>query len=95
VVAELGGDADPFMLHVYAVLAEKERRLISERTRNAFVAKKANGAALGNARIWKQQAISDVSRNRAKPIDLPPTSFQSSGAFRPREPGAWSQSHRF
>jgi DNA invertase Pin-like site-specific DNA recombinase len=32
VVAELGADADPFMLHVYAALAEKERRLISERT---------------------------------------------------------------
>jgi DNA invertase Pin-like site-specific DNA recombinase len=47
-VAELGADADPFMLHVYAALAEKERRLISERTRSALAAKKANGAALGN-----------------------------------------------
>jgi hypothetical protein len=28
-VAELGRDADPFMLHLYAALAEKERRLIS------------------------------------------------------------------
>ena len=32
IVAELGADADPFMLHLYAALAEKERRLISERT---------------------------------------------------------------
>jgi DNA invertase Pin-like site-specific DNA recombinase len=30
IVAELGRDADPFMLHLYAALAEKERRLISE-----------------------------------------------------------------
>ena len=30
IVAELGADADPFMLHLYAALAEKERRLISE-----------------------------------------------------------------
>jgi DNA invertase Pin-like site-specific DNA recombinase len=29
-VAELGADTDPFMLHIYAALAEKERRLISE-----------------------------------------------------------------
>jgi DNA invertase Pin-like site-specific DNA recombinase len=29
IVAELGADADPFMLHLYAALAEKERRLIS------------------------------------------------------------------
>lgn len=35
VVAELGTDADPFMLHLYAALAEKERRLISKRTKAA------------------------------------------------------------
>ena len=50
IVAELGRDADPFMLHLYAALAEKERRLISERTRAALAAKRANGARLGNRR---------------------------------------------
>jgi len=52
IVAELGADADPFMLHVYAALAEKERRLISQRTRDALAAKKAQGVKLGglNAR---------------------------------------------
>jgi DNA invertase Pin-like site-specific DNA recombinase len=48
IVAELGRDADPFMLHLYAALAEKERRMISERTKAALAAKKATGAALGN-----------------------------------------------
>jgi DNA invertase Pin-like site-specific DNA recombinase len=48
VVAELGRDADPLMLHLYAALAEKERRLISERTIAALQAKKASGAKLGN-----------------------------------------------
>lgn len=48
VVAELGVDADPFMLHLYAALAEKERRLISLRTTAALAAKKAQGVALGN-----------------------------------------------
>jgi DNA invertase Pin-like site-specific DNA recombinase len=43
IVAELGRDADPFMLHLYAALAEKERRLISERTRAALAAKKQQG----------------------------------------------------
>jgi DNA invertase Pin-like site-specific DNA recombinase len=33
IVAELGADTDPFMLHIYAALAEKERLMISERTR--------------------------------------------------------------
>jgi len=36
------------MLHLYAALAEKERWLISERTRAALAAKKAQGATLGN-----------------------------------------------
>jgi DNA invertase Pin-like site-specific DNA recombinase len=48
IVAELGRDADPFMLHLYAALAEKERRLISERTKAALAAKKAQGTSLGN-----------------------------------------------
>jgi len=48
IVAELGTDADPFMLHLYAALAEKERRLIGERTRSALAQRKAQGARLGN-----------------------------------------------
>jgi hypothetical protein len=43
IVAELGADADPFMLHLYAALAEKERNLIAERTRVALAARKAQG----------------------------------------------------
>ena len=34
IVTELGADADPFMLHIYAALAEKERALISARTKD-------------------------------------------------------------
>ncbi len=48
IVAELGADADPFMLHLYAALAEKERRLISERTRSALASRKQTGTKLGN-----------------------------------------------
>lgn len=48
IVAELGADADPFMLHLYAALAEKERKLISERTKAALAAKRAQGVQLGN-----------------------------------------------
>jgi DNA invertase Pin-like site-specific DNA recombinase len=50
IVAELGADADPFMLHLYAALAEKERRQISERTRAALAARKERATKLGNTR---------------------------------------------
>jgi DNA invertase Pin-like site-specific DNA recombinase len=48
VVTELGADADPFMLHIYASLAEKERAQISERTKVALAAAKARGVKLGS-----------------------------------------------
>jgi DNA invertase Pin-like site-specific DNA recombinase len=50
-VAELGPDVDPFVLHLYAALAEKERALISSRTRSALAAAKAKGVKLGNPKI--------------------------------------------
>ena len=43
IVAELGADTDPFMLHLFAALAEKERRLISQRTKDALAAARLKG----------------------------------------------------
>jgi DNA invertase Pin-like site-specific DNA recombinase len=51
IVSELGADADPFMLHLYAALAEKERALISQRTREALKAASERGVTLGNPRL--------------------------------------------
>lgn len=56
IVAEPRANADPFMLHLYAALAEKERRLISERTRAALSSRKANGTRLGNPTNTAQAA---------------------------------------
>ncbi len=50
VVAELGAGADPFTLHIFAALAERERAAISARTKAALAAKRASGAKLGGYR---------------------------------------------
>lgn len=50
-VSELGPDVDPFVLHLYAALAEKERTLIAGRTKSALAAAKAKGVKLGNPKI--------------------------------------------
>ena len=64
VVAELGSDADPFMLHIYAALAEKERALIAERTRLALARKKAQGALLGNRTNLAEASAKGTAANR-------------------------------
>ena len=55
IVADLGADTDPFMLHIYAAL-EKERRMISERTKQALASAKANGKQLGGLRDHGREA---------------------------------------
>jgi hypothetical protein len=52
-VAELGRDADPIMLHLNAALAEKERRLISERTKPALAAKRRKVLDSAICLIWQ------------------------------------------
>ncbi len=61
-VADLGPDVEPFLLHLYAALAEKERAVISQRTRAALAAAKARGQALGNPRLSpKARAIANAA----------------------------------
>jgi DNA invertase Pin-like site-specific DNA recombinase len=57
IVAELGPDVDPFVLHLYAALAEKERAMISERTRRALAAAKARGVTLGGPQLSKARDV--------------------------------------
>jgi DNA invertase Pin-like site-specific DNA recombinase len=49
IVTELGRQADPFVLHLYAALAEKERQLISSRTKAGLQAARKRGTKLGTA----------------------------------------------
>jgi DNA invertase Pin-like site-specific DNA recombinase len=56
IVAELGDDVDPFLLHIYAALAEKERKLGGERTKAALAQAKLRGVKLGNPRLDEARA---------------------------------------
>ncbi|MGY4399233.1 recombinase family protein [Bradyrhizobium sp. USDA 3315] len=75
-VAELGPDVDPFVLHLFAALAEKERALISTRTRQALSAAKARGVTLGNpslhvARKSAAEAVkSEADRHAANVLPI-------------------------
>jgi DNA invertase Pin-like site-specific DNA recombinase len=60
IVTELGAEVDPFMLHIYAAIAEKERVVISSRTKAALAAKKARGEPVGNPDRFR--AISPAGR---------------------------------
>jgi DNA invertase Pin-like site-specific DNA recombinase len=63
IVAELGNDVDPFIL---AALAEKERALISRRTKDALAAAKARGVQLGNPEL--AAANRAAARERAEAL---------------------------
>jgi DNA invertase Pin-like site-specific DNA recombinase len=67
IVAELGPNVDPFMLHIHAAVAEQERRLISQRTRDALAAKKAQGVRLGGLNA-KGIANRDEALERAEQL---------------------------
>jgi len=60
IVSELGANVDSFTLHLFAALAEKERRLISDRTRAGLAAARARGVRLGNPRLTEVHAVHNV-----------------------------------
>jgi DNA invertase Pin-like site-specific DNA recombinase len=58
IVAQLGRDCDEFTLHIYACLAEQERRLISKRLKAAMAIEKARGRRFGlqlRGKRWQRQ----------------------------------------
>jgi DNA invertase Pin-like site-specific DNA recombinase len=67
-VAELGSDVDPFVLHLFAALAEKERNLIPTRTRQALAAAKARGIALGSPKLQeaRESAVASIKARADK-----------------------------
>jgi DNA invertase Pin-like site-specific DNA recombinase len=55
-------NAKPFELHIYAALAQEERRMISERTRAGLAAARDRGIVLGNPRLAESNRAAAVAR---------------------------------
>ena len=70
IVTQLGINADSFMLHLYAALSEKERELISTRTKEALQALKAKGVVLGNQTNLPEARLKSNTTNRKLAIDF-------------------------
>ena len=69
IVTALGKDVDPFTLHIYAALAEQERRMISQRTAAGLQAAKERGVKLGNQKIADDNKAAAAARDAIlKPI---------------------------
>lgn len=69
IVAELGIDTDPFVLHLYAALSEKERRLISQRTKAALASKVGTGK-LGNHTNLEEAQAKGMAGNVAASVEF-------------------------
>jgi DNA invertase Pin-like site-specific DNA recombinase len=101
IVAALGRGVDPFMLHVYAAIAEQERRAISERTRSALAAAKARGVQLGDKGLGARNAAAAAARDAelrpillelsGKPLREIAAALTERGIAAPRG-GAWDAS---
>ncbi len=65
IVCALGRNVDPFTLHIYAALAEQERRMISERTKAGLRAARERGMVLGNTQMIAKQQAAAAERDSA------------------------------
>ena len=100
-MAALDRDVDPFVLHIYAALAEQERKMISQRTRAGLQQAKARGVQLGRtgAALAAKNAAAAAERDQAlRPVLVSMVGLSSRAiaeqlteqGIEPPRGGAWS-----
>jgi DNA invertase Pin-like site-specific DNA recombinase len=70
VVTAFGLDVDPFMLHIYAAVAQKERALISQRTKEALKGRVLSGKSLRKLTLETEKQIFDAYSDGVPSIQL-------------------------
>jgi DNA invertase Pin-like site-specific DNA recombinase len=77
-VAELP-QADTFQLHIHSALAEHERKLISQRTKQALAVRKAQGVKLGSPLNEKRSDDARIFAEKLSPViaDLKSQGYKS------------------
>jgi DNA invertase Pin-like site-specific DNA recombinase len=96
IVAELGADVDPFVLHLFAALAEKERAMISKRTRAGLAIAKVRGTKSGRPLGNPEQAAKNAAdaRDRAAMLSQAfPSHFDKSSRLTASASAKWLNEH--
>jgi DNA invertase Pin-like site-specific DNA recombinase len=70
VVTAFGLDVDPFMLHIYAAVAQKERAMISQRTKDALKGRVLSGASLRKLTLETERAIYEAHKAGESKVSL-------------------------
>jgi DNA invertase Pin-like site-specific DNA recombinase len=70
IVTQFGLDVDPFMLHIYAAVAQKEREMISQRTKDALKGRVLSGKSLRKLTLETEKAIYEAYKNGVSPAKL-------------------------
>jgi DNA invertase Pin-like site-specific DNA recombinase len=88
IVAAFGRDCDEFTLHIYASVAEQERKMISERVKAALAARKLKGLKSGLARRSRRERRRIGALGRAALIKA---IMEQAEAYRPHIEWAFRQ----
>jgi DNA invertase Pin-like site-specific DNA recombinase len=70
IVTQFGLNVDPFMLHIYAAVAQQERLMISQRTKAALAGRVMSGKSLRKLTLETEKAIYEANERGVSPAKL-------------------------